>query len=101
MTFFPRSATSRKLLPAISCRYRIGAISLLFLVIACAAAQTTATSATVVIRAAELFDPESGQLIDKPTVTITGDHIDSVTSGSGGTTPVAARVIDLGAATIL
>src|SRR5690242_4312728 len=101
MSFIPRSARSRKLLPAISCRYRIGAISLFLLVIGCAAAQTNATSATVVIRAGELFDPESGHLIEKPTVIIRGDHIDSVTSGSPGTAPVGARVIDLGAATIL
>ena len=101
MSFIPRSARSRKLLPAISCRYRIGAISLLLLVIPCAAAQTNATRATVVIRAGELFDPESGHLIEKPTVIIRGDHIDSVTSGSPGTAPVGARVIDLGAATIL
>jgi imidazolonepropionase-like amidohydrolase len=76
-------------------------MSLLLLVIPCAAAQTNATSATVVIRAGELFDPESGHLIEKPTVIIRGDHIDSVTSGSSGTAPVGARVIDLGAATIL
>jgi imidazolonepropionase-like amidohydrolase len=59
-----------------------------------------ATPQTTVIRAGKLFDPQSGQLQDRPVIVISGTRIESV--GSGNTAvPADARVIDLGDATVL
>src|SRR5436309_7492994 len=59
-----------------------------------------ATPQTTVIRAGKLFDPQSGQLQDRPVIVISGDRIESV--GSGNTAvPAGARIIDLGDATVL
>jgi imidazolonepropionase-like amidohydrolase len=54
----------------------------------------------VIIRAARLFDPPSGRLIDRPVVVISGDKIQSVTEANAGVNPTG-KVIDLGNATIL
>src|SRR5437870_787969 len=53
-----------------------------------------------VVRAGKLFDAESGQLTDHPTVVITGNRIASVGSGNVPV-PLNARVIELGDATVL
>jgi len=55
---------------------------------------------STVLRATKLFDPESGQLTDRPVIVITGNRIESVGSDSI-TIPPGAHVIDLGDATIL
>jgi imidazolonepropionase-like amidohydrolase len=69
----------------------------LFLIIAStAAAQNQAT----VLRAGKLFDPESGQLIDKPVVVISGNKIVEM-GGTNTQIPSDAKVIDLGDATLL
>src|SRR5215468_6198111 len=56
--------------------------------------------ATIVLRASKLFDPQAGRLLDHPVIVVSGDKIQSVTSGD---VPVqtGATVIDLGNATIL
>jgi imidazolonepropionase-like amidohydrolase len=66
-----------------------------------AIAQTpSAQQKQVVVRARKLFQPETGTLLENPVVTISGDQILSVTSGSGQI-PTGAEVIDLGDATLL
>ncbi len=69
----------------------------LFLILTWTAA---AHSQTIVLRAGKLFDPESGQLIDKPVVVVSGDRIAEV---GGASTPVPpdAKLIDLDNATLL
>jgi len=52
-----------------------------------------------VIRAARLFVPETGRMLDHPVIVIRGNKIESV--GSGAPTPAGARVLDLGGATVL
>src|SRR2546427_3146399 len=59
-----------------------------------------ATPQTTVIRAGKLFDPQSGQLQDRPVIVISGNRIESVRSGNTPV-PAGARVIDLGDATVL
>ena len=53
-----------------------------------------------VIRAAKLFDPTSGRVLDSPVVLISGNHIEAVGSRDLAT-PANARMIDLGGATLL
>ena len=53
----------------------------------------------MVIRAARLFVPETGRMLDHPVIVIRGNKIESV--GSGAPTPAGARVLDLGGATVL
>ena len=81
---------------------RSGFIATLVISIASApgAAQTTPAAEIIVIRAAKLFDAESGRLIERPVVVVKGDRIESVESGTTNT-PANARVIDLGDATLL
>lgn len=62
--------------------------------------QATQTGQIIVMRAAKLFDAESGRLIDHPTVVISGSRIESVSSGSAQI-PSSARVIDLADSTLL
>lgn len=62
--------------------------------------QTTPAPPITVIRAGKLFEAESGRLLDHPTIVISGNRIESVSSGNTPT-PTAARVIDLGDATLL
>jgi len=107
---WPDKREPRRILESLSCCWptRSAVLTLLLLaaILTVSSAQktnsapTTPTTQTVVIRAGKLFDSESGRLIDKPVVVITGDHIESVTSGPA-TTPANARVLDLGDATIL
>jgi len=52
-----------------------------------------------VIRAARLFVPETGRMLNHPVIVIRGNKIESV--GSGAPTPAGARVLDLGGATVL
>jgi len=52
-----------------------------------------------VIRAARLFVPETGRMLDHPVIVIRGNKIESV--GSGAPTPAGARVLDLGGAIVL
>ena len=75
-------------------------VASLLAIAAFAFAQTTSSAQTVVIQGGKLFDAQSGRMVDKPVVVVTGDHIDSVGSGSANIPP-HARVIDLGDATIL
>lgn len=78
------------------------AISLsLLLLTAISFAQTTPSPPKqIVVRARKLFQPETGTLLDSPVVTVSGDRILAVTSGSGQI-PGGAEVIDLGDATLL
>jgi imidazolonepropionase-like amidohydrolase len=62
-------------------------------------AQVQPASVTV-IHAGKLFDPESGRLLDHPTVVIAGNRIESVRTGTAAA-PADARVINLGDATLL
>lgn len=62
--------------------------------------QAAPVTQTIVIRAGKLFDPESGQLSERPVIVITGNQIVSVGAG-GMAVPPASRVIDLGDATVL
>ena len=59
----------------------------------------TAANQKIVIRAAKLFEPESGKLLDHPVIVISGDRIESV--GGEVRIPSGSRVVDLGAATVL
>ena len=63
-------------------------------------AQTNPATKTIVIRAARLFEPESGQFLDHPVIMVSGDHIVSVTAGDAKP-PLGADLIDLGDATLL
>jgi len=63
-----------------------------------ATAQTAAQ--VVIIRAARLFDPTSGRMIDHPVVVISGDKIQSVSEGNAAVNPTG-KTIDLANATIL
>lgn len=63
-----------------------------------ATAQTAAQ--VVIIRAARLFDPTSGRMIDHPVVVISGDKIQSVSEGNAALNPTG-KTIDLANATIL
>src|SRR5581483_7259015 len=70
------------------------------LTVAVLLAQGTKPSQTVVIRAGKLFDPVSGRMLDRPIIVITGNKIQSVSSGNAA--PVSgATVVDLGDATLL
>jgi imidazolonepropionase-like amidohydrolase len=62
-------------------------------------AEPTGRPATLVIRAARLIDGRGGPPIEPATVVIDGDRISAV--GRGIATPAGARVVDLGAATLL
>ena len=80
--------------PSISFMWLLLAIVLL--VTSVAGAQNQA----IVLRAGKLFDPESGQLVDKPVILVSGNKITEV--GSTNTQiPSDAKVIDLGDATLL
>ena len=74
--------------------------ALLTLAVPALCAQATPATQSIVIRAGKLFEPESGQLTDRPVIVITGNRIESVATVST-TIPPGARVIDLGDATIL
>src|SRR5689334_13720140 len=60
------------------------------------AAQTPAPK-VIVIRAGNLLDPRSGQMLHNQTIVIRGNKVESV----GGTAPADADVIDLSHATVL
>ena len=60
----------------------------------------TAVQSVVVIRAGELFDSESGRLLDHPQILIVGNRIESVAAGQSPV-PAGSRVIDLGDSTLL
>jgi imidazolonepropionase-like amidohydrolase len=64
-----------------------------------ALAQASAKEQTIVIRAGKLFDSQAGRFIDHPTVVISGNRIESVTSGAAAN-PSGARTIDLGDGTL-
>src|ERR1700746_1698126 len=63
-------------------------------------AQRKPATQSIVIRAAPLFDPGSGRMIDSPVVIVSGNHIESV-GGREVATPSDARIMDLGDATLL
>jgi imidazolonepropionase-like amidohydrolase len=63
-------------------------------------AQTQPANSLIAIRAGKLFDPESVRMLDRPVVVISGNHIDSVATGTASL-PLGARVIDLGDSTLL
>jgi hypothetical protein len=58
------------------------------------------SSAPIVIRAARLFDPTSGRMVDHPVVVISGDKVQTVSEGDSPAIQGAA-VINLGNATLL
>jgi len=57
----------------------------------------TQEPAALAVRAARLLDPRSGRYVQAPVVVVRGDRIESV----GTSVPSGARVIDLGARTLL
>ena len=57
-------------------------------------------AATIVLRAAELFDPVAGRMVHHPVIVVAGDKIQSVASGDAPV-PNGTTIIDLGNATIL
>ena len=63
--------------------------------------QQAKSSQIVVIRAGKLFDSVAGRMVDHPIVVISGNKIESVSSGTNPSLPVSAKVIDLGEATLL
>jgi imidazolonepropionase-like amidohydrolase len=56
------------------------------------------SDSVTVIRAARMLDVSTGNIVQNPVITVTGDRITSVTSS---TAPTGARVIDLGDVTLL
>jgi imidazolonepropionase-like amidohydrolase len=54
----------------------------------------------IVVRAARLFDPQSGRMLEHPTIVVAGNRIESVNTTSAGT-GTGAQEIDLGNATLL
>ena len=64
------------------------------------AAEEPQPAHTVVLRAAKLFDPVDGLMLDHPVVVINGNKIRSVAYGAARTAP-GATLIDLGNATLL
>jgi imidazolonepropionase-like amidohydrolase len=86
---------------AFALRQRIGALAAsIFLVLTGALAQSSSPAKTTVIRAGKLFQPETGQMLDRPVVVISGDHIVSVHTGEAKE-PAGAQFIDLHDATLL
>ena len=73
-------------------------LRLLFLCLLPAALQAAPPDATVVLRAARLFDARAGKLVSPGVVVVTGNKIVSV--GPGGV-PAGAKILDLGDATLL
>ncbi len=66
-----------------------------------AAQESTRSAPPVVIKAAHLLDPRSGNFLDHPTVLIAGGRIEKVGPSADISIPSGAKVIDLGPATIL
>jgi imidazolonepropionase-like amidohydrolase len=54
----------------------------------------------VIVRAARMFDPVAGRMVEHPVVTINGNKIASVSTGNS-LPDAGARVVDLGDATLL
>jgi imidazolonepropionase-like amidohydrolase len=65
-----------------------------------ALSQSNPSVKVTVIRAGKLFQPETGQFLDRPVILISGDHILSVASADTKQ-PADAQLIDLKNATIL
>lgn len=63
-------------------------------------AQQTAPGEVVVVRAGNLFDPHTGQLLLNRVIVILGDRIQAV-GGSEVAIPAGARIVDLSKATVL
>lgn len=61
--------------------------------------QASPASQIIFIHAGKLFEAETGRFIDHPTVVISGNRVESVTSGAVQS-PSGARTIDLGDATL-
>ncbi len=89
------------LMPVLRKNIAVLVAGLLTLAVPAISAQASPATHNIVLRAGKLFEPESGQLTDRPVIVITGNRIESVRSGSSTTIPAGARVIDLGDATIL
>jgi imidazolonepropionase-like amidohydrolase len=64
------------------------------------AAAQQAPAQRIVVRAARLFDPQSGRMLEHPVIVIAGNRIESVNTTSGGT-GAGAQEINLGNATLL
>lgn len=84
---------------------RLLALSLVLLAVASVTAlrvraQQTAPAEFLVVRAGNLFDPHTGQLLPNRVIVISGDRIQTV-GGSEVAIPARARVIDLSKATVL
>jgi imidazolonepropionase-like amidohydrolase len=63
-------------------------------------AQKAVPPETIVIRAGRLFDSVSGHMIDRPSIVIAGNRVESVSQGDAPAIP-GATLIDLGNATVL
>lgn len=76
---------------------------LLLLVLVVSMPQLRAQSATPVsvVKAASLLDPRTGNVLSPAAVVVEGDKIKQVGSSSQITVPIGAKIIDLGAATLL
>jgi len=84
-----------------SCLRRIAQIAWAFsLAIASLFAQSSGPPQKTLIRAGRMFDAVAGRMIDNPVVVVSGNKIESISSGNSA--PISgAVVIDLGDATLL
>ena len=85
---------------------RVARRTTLLVLLAAALASTTQLAAqapapVTLVKASRLLDPRSGQVLESAAVLIEGDKIKQVGSSSQTDVPAGAKVIDLGAATML
>jgi len=71
------------------------------LVVPLAAQETAPPPRTTAVKAAHLIDPQTGSVLDHPTVLIVGGRIEKVGPSAEIKVPPGAPVIDLGPATLL
>lgn len=79
-------------------RYTCALLALTMAAGSSAAAQGAPVAATVVVRAARMLDPGSGQVVRNASVVVTGDRITAVNPAS---LPAGAQVLDLGDVTLM
>jgi imidazolonepropionase-like amidohydrolase len=82
-------------------RMRKCAALLLLLLVAVPPLRGQSAAPVTLVKAARLLDPRTGNVLAPAAVLIEGDKIKQVGSSSQITVPAAAKIIDLGAATLL
>jgi imidazolonepropionase-like amidohydrolase len=82
-------------------RMRKCAALLLLLLVAVLPLRGQSAAPVTLVKAARLLDPRTGNVLAPAAVLIEGDKIKQVGSSSQITVPAAAKIIDLGAATLL